>query len=70
MAEKEFNLTMKCHALQMAKDCHKGVFYYHKDVKEFIKRLKDELVCPNCGCCSFCKHETEIDKLAGDKLIS
>ena len=45
--------------------------YMRKDIKEFIKKLKEEL-CDDEDYdedCVLCNFKKKIDKLAGDKLI-
>ena len=61
---EEFNLSEK-----MGKEPFNEDFIHIEDIKEFIKRLKEEIVNPieyQCGCC--CDNEKRIDKLVGDKL--
>ena len=62
---EEFNLSEKINNIHNYSDGDIQV----TDIKEFIKRLKEEIVNPieyQCGCC--CDNEKRIDKLAGDKL--
>ena len=72
--EKEFNLSEKRFrnkklGLVEWEDRKGNKMYYgynERDVKEFIKRLK-EAVNPNW--CDYTEVQMIIDKLAGDKLI-
>jgi len=62
---EEFNLSEKINNIHNYSDGDIQV----TDIKEFIKRLKEEIVNPieyQCGCC--CDNEKRIDKLVGDKL--
>ena len=66
---KEFNLSDKI--LESPTKPHK---LYKKDVREFIKSVKElmrPLDNPCCGCAGTCEKEAVfriIDKLAGEKL--
>lgn len=51
-------------------DDFKDIIYLEKDIKEFIKRLKEEAKgnCPNKDCIECKRIDAFIDKLAGEKL--
>jgi recombinational DNA repair protein RecR len=64
---EEFNLSEKSKLSNNIKEL--TVYYEKEDVKEFIKKLKDQHFCCDFlegDVCQMCK---DIDKLAGDKLI-
>lgn len=63
--EKEFNLSEKIIEETKFEDetiLEEGNILFVKDVKEFIKKLKEEL-------CELCTNNKIIDKLAGKDLI-
>jgi len=62
----EFNLSEK---RKNTDDDRFNVFYFEKDVKEFIKRLKELAMKSANTDGEGYFHCDEIDKLAGDKLI-
>lgn len=67
MTDKEFNLSDKICGRIIDGDMSRMGFYLHTDVKEFIKRLKDEL-CPHDDVVGEVNIEI-IERLAGEKLI-
>jgi len=60
MKEKPFNLSEKIETQVFDNDKFTDGLYWHRDIKEFIRLLKEVLG----GEC-----DEEIDKLAGEKLI-
>lgn len=62
-AKEEFNLSEKINAFSQESDTRELLIV--NDVKEFIKRLKDELSIDGWRE----NYEAIIDKLAGEKLI-
>jgi len=50
---------------------HNKILYFEKDVKEFIKNLKEELIgsMRDANVIGFKRFKETIDNLAGDKLI-
>jgi len=74
MKNKEFNLSEKRNKLYTSETIF-DYTYYEKDVKEFIKRLKEKINKDFDECSgSPCQEHKEItlknlDKLAGEKLI-
>lgn len=79
--EKEFNLSEKIKVLKLDKSGFARIVYVHAtDIKEFIKRLKEELfeearkrklplTASSLDRLSLKYIKQVIDKLAGDKLI-
>ena len=59
--KQEFNLSEKMWISPLSEQ----PLYHEKDIKEFIKRLKEEID----GCEYKDVHIAIIDKLAGDKLV-
>lgn len=64
MSEKEFNLSDKIVKESLTKD----LIYLEKDVKEFIRLLKEEIYLKQVEGLNFEIAEKVIDALAGDKL--
>jgi len=66
---ENFNLSNKRHSYRYKpyknKETEDWKFYFEKDIKEFIKRLKEKID----GCEYKDVHIAIIDKLAGDKLV-
>ncbi len=84
MENKEFNLTKEIEVGQVSApklDSSDVEFLRVKDVKEYIKILRENSTCPLCHCRKShhnqmaCKNDNflivikDLDKLAGDKLI-
>ncbi len=59
---KEFKLSDKMSNTTFSSD---GMFF-KRDIKEFIKRLKDTRIC-DCGCCQ--RNALLLNKIAGSQLI-
>jgi len=76
MKEEEFNLSEKDHNMSMMPGDEEEHMYLQKDIKEFIKRLKEEFsnlkINPNKAYAKpykiFDMCIATIDKLAGDDL--
>ena len=65
MVEEEFNLSKKI--IQMGNEGMTYPMLDPKDIKEFIKLLKEDKYSVNCECCEGWRDT--IDKLAGEDLV-
>ena len=70
MKKEEFNLSDFKQVMRISgKDV---IVYWEEDVKEFIKKLKEELCSCKLSCIDYddysCEEVRKIDKLAGDDL--
>ena len=71
---KEFNLSERRLIDHLEREDYLTAFYLERDVKEFIKKLKEELCSDKVYCGDYdgysCEEVKKIDKLAGKELIN